>query len=755
MTELLEPVKAVLLGDVDGLVSALGKARGELAATAKSGTESADGMASKFAGAGVAIGAGLAAAGVAAVGFGLKAASAAQDVGMQVGGLERVTGDSAEAMSKLRFAGEQMGISSEDLTKKVGIMSKGIEANKDKFDQYGIATHDVTGHLLGVNDILLNTAEKFKSMPDGIEKNAEAMKLFGKSGLELIPMLDKGKDGLTGLEEEAKKYGLVLSQDQVDAARKSVAAHREMGAAWEGLQVQIGQYVLPVLAAAEKWFAEKIPAAIAVARQWVEDHKEQIRAFGEKVSEVFNTIKTFVVDEVLPKLRAALEQVAKWDAELVGWFEKHKGVAIALGIAIAALAAPFTTLVAALIYAYDHVKWFHSAVDAVIGFIKGYVTAEINAFAAVIGWLSDEWQKITGIFKDKGWLAALETLANDVLAKFQEMTAKVGEWILNTALPWLGEKMLALAETLGGWVQEGIQKLMANLPGWIMAFDAWIGGTAIPWVWNKMLELSESLGAWVGSGIQKLMANLPGWLASLAGWLVGTALPWLISHMVSWSIQMGIWILEAIPRLAMAAGQFITWLIGWVDGTALPWLVDHVRQWAGAFINWIWDAIQNLPGNLENFAGMLLGWIQGLPSRIASMASGMWDGIWQGFKGAINSVIDLWNGLHFSLPKIDWGPIQLGGGDVSVPWIPHLATGGYFSATPGGRMAVVAEAGQDEVVSPVPQLRLIIRDELAAAAAAQPQSQGPQIVQHFSGITDESQLARRAAEESAWQLKTA
>ena len=75
----------------------------------------------------------------------------------------------------------------------------------------------------------------------------------------------------------------------------------------------------------------------------------------------------------------------------------------------------------------------------------------------------------------------------------------------------------------------------------------------------------------------------------------------------------------------------------------------------------------------------VVGAIAGLPGRIASAAAGMWDGIYGAFRNMVNGIIDIWNGLHFTLPKINAGPIHIGGETVGVPHIPHLAQGGLIT----------------------------------------------------------------------------
>jgi hypothetical protein len=88
--------------------------------------------------------------------------------------------------------------------------------------------------------------------------------------------------------------------------------------------------------------------------------------------------------------------------------------------------------------------------------------------------------------------------------------------------------------------------------------------------------------------------------------------------------------------------------------------------------------------------------VKGIPGDVAGIFTGMWDGIWQAFRGAINKLIDGWNSLKFTLPSFDLGPIHVGGETIGVPSIPHLAQGGLITASG----LVYAHAG--EAITPLP-----------------------------------------------------
>lgn len=193
--------------------------------------------------------------------FGKDSINAFQDVGKEVKLLQRYTGDSAEEMSKLRFAAEESGVSAETLAMALGKMSKAASttAGEKKFDAIGVSVKDLNGHMKSSSDIFTEVADKLGGMENGVTKTNAIMQIFGRSGMELAPLLNQGAAGIAKFKEEAQKFGLVLSQDNLDAVKANVMAHREFHAAIEGMQVQLGQFLYPALTAVTKAFSEIVP----------------------------------------------------------------------------------------------------------------------------------------------------------------------------------------------------------------------------------------------------------------------------------------------------------------------------------------------------------------------------------------------------------------------------------------------------------------------------------------------------------------
>jgi hypothetical protein len=225
-------------------------------------TSDLDGVGDKLSGLGkkLALGLGGVLTGVAA--FGAESARKFQEVGTEVIKLSRLTGEAADSSSRLRFAAHETGVDVDQLGTSLGILSKHLAANDKAAKGAGVAYRDAKGNVKPLNSVLLDLADQFQKMPDGAEKNAKALALFGRSGLAMIPFLNKGKAGLADLEKEADKFGLVLGKDNLDAIKKNIAAQREFHAALDGLRVQVGQYVLPALAAATEGLTKFLVAGL-------------------------------------------------------------------------------------------------------------------------------------------------------------------------------------------------------------------------------------------------------------------------------------------------------------------------------------------------------------------------------------------------------------------------------------------------------------------------------------------------------------
>ena len=201
-------IKADVEGE--GKINALGRSLGGLTSTAGKVSGGLRGMAGAAGGLGGALGALV----PLATGAGLiTLAKNSMDNAAKMFDLSQKTGVSVEALSRFSKAAKVSGTDVEGVTKALVKLSKGlIEAKNgqgqagEALKSMGISATDASGKLKGTDQIMLEISNKFKAMPNGAEKTALALQLFGRSGADLIPMLNMGGEAIGKLGAMTTKY---------------------------------------------------------------------------------------------------------------------------------------------------------------------------------------------------------------------------------------------------------------------------------------------------------------------------------------------------------------------------------------------------------------------------------------------------------------------------------------------------------------------------------------------------------------------
>lgn len=147
--------------------------------------------------------AGLGAGGlVAALGAMAKGAIDAAD---EMNDLSQRVGIGIKDLAGFKLAAEQSGTSMESVAKGVKGLSVFMVENGKALADAGITAKTSSGAIIQLADL-------FKAMPDGVEKTALAVKLFGKAGMDMIPMLNQGSAGLADAQRKTEDYANKLAE---------------------------------------------------------------------------------------------------------------------------------------------------------------------------------------------------------------------------------------------------------------------------------------------------------------------------------------------------------------------------------------------------------------------------------------------------------------------------------------------------------------------------------------------------------------
>ena len=162
---------------------------------------------------------------------------------------QRVTGASAEDASRLAVVAQQTGLSTDMLASSLVRLSRSSQSSggQSALKQLGVDMEDAQGNARPLTNVLTDLAARFSQLPNGVEKNALALQLFGRSGADLLPLLNRGAEGIDAIVAKADELGLTLGQDDLDSVKAYTAAQRDLQLTMASFRQSVGAEVFPLL----------------------------------------------------------------------------------------------------------------------------------------------------------------------------------------------------------------------------------------------------------------------------------------------------------------------------------------------------------------------------------------------------------------------------------------------------------------------------------------------------------------------------
>lgn len=344
-------------------------------------------------------------------------------------------------------------------------------------------------------------------------------------------------------------------------------------------------------------------------------------------------------------------------------------------------------------------------------FVVGVMKTISEPFEDVLIEIASIAEEVFRVFRDP-LRQAFEDLA-PAIEEFAGFLAEAFEALIPTIQP-VTDAFIKILEELGPALAE---EVFPDLADAIINLANAIGDNADTFV---------DILTWFLS-IPEAVINFLAELARLAGWfqenpeaIIGalTAIGAILGALVAGPVGLFV---GAVIGLGIALFQFRTKaqevfnnlreiVLGWVL-SAVTWFGDF-RDRAIRFLSGFGrgavqifsdfrqraiERLQQLGGGIRSIFNNVVDFVKRLPGRIASAASGMWNSIWNGFRGVINNIIDGWNRLSFTMPGVETPFGTLGGFTIGTPDIPRLQRGGMIQQA---GIAEVGEAGRETVFLP-------------------------------------------------------
>jgi phage-related protein len=428
------------LGQIENLDRALGKANKE--ATGLSGTFSR--LKGATAGIGGALGALVPAAGIAGLtALGKRAIDAADNLN----DLSQRTGVAVPTLSRFGAAAEDAGSSIDEVAKGMGRLSRGIVDPASKTNEalkaIGISSTDAQGRIRGVDGIILDLADKFSKMPDGAEKTALAMELFGKAGMNLIPMLNGGREALS-------QYSATIDTEMAQAADRFNDALNAIARSVSGPFNEAVTALLPFItqlaegiAGFAQWFSS-LPGPVQTVVASIGALTAALVVFGPAIASIVTIFTT--LGPLLTGIGAAMAGIP---ALIAGWAG-----------AIGPLVAGLGTLGKILIGVFSGpVGWVALAVAAGVA-IYAFRDQIGQAFQAIGGILQQAAAGFKTIFIDPVAIA-FQTLTKAITAPFQAAFSTI-RGIVNQILNAISSAISSVINAINGVIR-GANSALARL----------------------------------------------------------------------------------------------------------------------------------------------------------------------------------------------------------------------------------------------------------------------------------------------------
>lgn len=211
-------------------------------------------------GVGIAAAAGTAAA--AAGGLAVKAAGA----GDRIDKMSQKLGMSRSGFQEWEFILSQSGTSIETMQRGMKTLNQrmienveGTGTGAEVFDKLGISVLDANGKMKDQEALFNESVKAFQGMEDGAEKTALAQDLLGRSGQELMPLLNGNKGSLEDMQQTYKDLGIEISDGAVDASVKFTDTMDQLKRSLGFVTTAIGVQVMPIFQALADWVIANMP----------------------------------------------------------------------------------------------------------------------------------------------------------------------------------------------------------------------------------------------------------------------------------------------------------------------------------------------------------------------------------------------------------------------------------------------------------------------------------------------------------------
>lgn len=357
---------------------------------------------------------------------------------------------------------EKMQVGMKTMTQRMDEATKGTGKGAEAFSKLGIEVTDLNGNLKSQEQVFEETVRKMQEMPEGAEKSQLAFELFGKAGLELMPLLNSTGGSVDELKAKAHDLGLVLSDDAIDAGVQFTDTMDQMKRAVGAMGTEIGVAVMPIIQGAAEWVIAHMPQIKEVASAVFKGIADFVRMASDVFTTYFLPVIVSVVNWVSdnwPTIKLVIENVLNTVKDIITNITKAiKDIWDKWG----------DQIMAALKTVWDIIK---NVVETTINVIKGIIQ---TVTSLIKGDWEGVWNGIKAIFTSiwdgikghvdtvinaikgiiKNVTDSIKTTWSNVWNSIKDTTGRIWDGIksaIMTPIEWVRDKVKGVIDTIKGF----------------------------------------------------------------------------------------------------------------------------------------------------------------------------------------------------------------------------------------------------------------------------------------------------------------
>lgn len=391
--------------------------------------------------------------GITGAAFGVFVNGYADATGL-IGDTAERTGISRERFQELGFAAKLTGSSSEVLAGalqkmniNVGAATKGSKELKDMFSGLGINIRDAGGKLKSTDQLFDTFVDRISKIKDPTLQAQAAVKVFGKSATELLPLIKGGGAGIKDMAAEARRLGIVLSDDAVRDGEAFGDILDTLKASLGGVGNIIGTALVPELSKMSTWLTESIvkyrPQIEAFATAFAKDLPGNIEKIVGFLGDLYDGIQLVI--------------------SAVGWLsDTFGGANVILAIVGAYIGGGLVVSIFNLGMAFKGLG------IAIATTPVGWFLAAIALIAAAAYVIYQNWDQIVAFFEEK-WAGVKAAFSDGIINGIWKL------WKEYNPVTLMTEAFMGLVKYLTGWdlgailgakVKDAVSAMKRAIPDW-------------------------------------------------------------------------------------------------------------------------------------------------------------------------------------------------------------------------------------------------------------------------------------------------